>query len=257
VAVLQFNVTLNSDVSVGSVEGLTLLQDGMVNGQLKYTAISDNYGALTFTPGMVPSNSGNAAIDGSVTAVTLPGSSVVAQPVVAPKHTSGVVVSRVGVSVHPVTPVRVTSANTTPTPVALAGVDTLVTVISVDTTVITSDAAMVNNNNLSTPAMPPMASAVVTVAPEAMSLTAVATSTAKPADSSVSLSLAAVGTNKAAGAASTPTTTGKASTVVLDEVYRLLGTASLNGIVAGTDGDDAGDAISDLWDLESLLNDQD
>ena len=69
VAVLQFDVTLNADVAVGSETGLTLLQDGTINGQTKYTAISDNEGALTWTPGMAPSNSGNAAIDGSVTVV--------------------------------------------------------------------------------------------------------------------------------------------------------------------------------------------
>ena len=81
VAVLQFDVTLNSDVAPGAVTGLTLLQNGTINGQVKYTAISDNEGALTWTPGMAPSNSGNAAIDGSVTVVpvTIP---VVAEPVV-------------------------------------------------------------------------------------------------------------------------------------------------------------------------------
>src|ERR1700678_3751762 len=70
IAVLQFNVTLNADATVGSETGLTLLQDGTIDGHTKFTAISDNEGALTFTPGMVPSNSGNAAIDGSVTVLS-------------------------------------------------------------------------------------------------------------------------------------------------------------------------------------------
>ena len=69
IPVLQFNVTLNADMSVGSESGLTLLQYGTVNNVTQYTAISDNEGALTWTLGKAPSNSGNAAIDGSVTVV--------------------------------------------------------------------------------------------------------------------------------------------------------------------------------------------
>ena len=69
IPVLQFNVTLNADMGVGSETGLTLLQYGTVNNVTQYTAISDNEGALTWTPGKAPSNSGNAAMDGSVTVV--------------------------------------------------------------------------------------------------------------------------------------------------------------------------------------------
>ena len=51
IPVLQFNVTLNTDMGVGSEAGLTLLQYGTVNGEAQYTAVSDNKGALTWTPG--------------------------------------------------------------------------------------------------------------------------------------------------------------------------------------------------------------
>ena len=59
IPVLQFNVTVNADMGIGSETGLTLLQYGTVNNVTQYTAISDNEGALTWTPGKAPSNSGN------------------------------------------------------------------------------------------------------------------------------------------------------------------------------------------------------
>jgi hypothetical protein len=79
VPVLQFDVTLNTDAAVGAVTPLTLLQNGTLNGQTKFTAVSDNQGALTWTSGMAPSNSGNAVVDGSVT-VTAPTPLVVPAP---------------------------------------------------------------------------------------------------------------------------------------------------------------------------------
>ena len=69
-------------MGVGSETGLTLLQYGTVNNVTQYTAISDNEGALTWTPGKAPSNSGNPAMDGSVTVV--PASTSVVPEVVAP-----------------------------------------------------------------------------------------------------------------------------------------------------------------------------
>ena len=90
IPVLQFNVTLNADMGVGSESGLTLLQYGTVNSVTQYTAVSDNEGALTWTPGMAPSNSGNAAIDGSVTVV--PASASVVPAVVASVTSRPVVV---------------------------------------------------------------------------------------------------------------------------------------------------------------------
>ena len=104
IPVLQFNVTLNADMGVGSETGLTLLQYGTVNNVTQYTAISDNEGALTWTPGKAPSNSGNAAIDGSVTVV--PASASVVPEVEAPATSSPVVATpRVIAPVRRVIPV--------------------------------------------------------------------------------------------------------------------------------------------------------
>jgi hypothetical protein len=88
IAVLQFDVTVNADASFGSVSTLTLLQEGIVNGQYAFTAISDDEGALTFTAGKAPTNAGNPAIDGTLTVAT-------AQPVVSPVAQLPVVVNSV------------------------------------------------------------------------------------------------------------------------------------------------------------------
>ena len=118
IPVLQFDVTLNADASAGSVTGLTMLQDGTINGQTKYTAISDNEGALTWTPGMAPSNRGNAAIDGSVTVV--PASASVVPEVVAPATSRPAVEQpKVVEPVRRVTPVSQTLPTTTVTIIGL------------------------------------------------------------------------------------------------------------------------------------------
>jgi hypothetical protein len=98
---------LNADMGVGSESGLTLLQYGTVNGETQYTAISDNEGALTWTLGKGPSNSLNAAVDGSVTVVATTDTG--SPEVVAPAGQTPVVVMPVVVQpvrrVLPMTPV--------------------------------------------------------------------------------------------------------------------------------------------------------
>ena len=114
IPVLQFNVTLNADMGVGSESGLTLLQYGTVNNVTQYTAISDNEGALTWTPGKAPSNSGNAAVDGSVTVVpaTTP---AVAEIVGSTSPGPAVVLPTVVEPVRRVMPVKAVSPSVAPT----------------------------------------------------------------------------------------------------------------------------------------------
>jgi hypothetical protein len=128
-----------------------------------------------------------------------------------------------------------------------------VSVITIDTATATTEAA-VGSSPLSSTGMVG-ALTVVTFVPDASSPLVVATGAAKPADSAVALTLTAVGTSKAASP-STATTTGKTSIIVLDEVYRLLATASSGGVDPGASGDTSVE-VEDFWDLEVILNDQD
>ncbi len=68
------------------------------------------------------------------------------------------------------------------------------------------------------------------------------------------MSLAVQGTNKTAPAATTGTSTTKASTGALDEVYSLAVGSRLNGLVAGVT-DDTTDELLDLWFLDPELGD--
>jgi hypothetical protein len=260
VAVLQFDVTLNADVSVGSVAALTLLRDGSVNGQLKYTAISDNEGALTFTPGMAPTNSGNAAIDGSVTVVPVT-TPALAESVVSDQRRPSVVAQpRVVVPVRRVTPVS-QPTETTAVPVinvsiplptanneALAS-DTIVTMVtlplpaSTETSIVTA---------------PPMVSTAPIVSASDSALSAQGTSVlpyaTRAVDSGTALSLAALGSNKASVVPTitpAPAPTGRTLTNVLDEVYRQMSVLPAKDFILLFDGDDTSDEMSDLWDPES------
>jgi hypothetical protein len=260
IPVLQFDVTLNADMSVGSQTGITLLQYGTVNGMTQYTAVSDNEGALTFTPGKVPSNSGNAAVDGSVTVVpaTVGNAGVVSttQQSTAGKSGSVAVVKRV-------TPVRQPAAKTASTTVdlvtplvssgganlvdeavaAAAGIQpsTVVALSQPDTTI-----AMAMPNVSPLPAV------------ETVQSPNLAGNATRSVDADASLSVAAVGTNRTAPVAATGTASNKASTNALDEVYRLMGTASGVAPTVGGDHELAGDSgmeLSDMWDLEYILSD--
>ena len=114
VPVLQFDVSVNADAPVGSLATLTLLHDGTVNGQDKVTAISDNDGALTLTPGMVPTNAGNPAIDGTLTVMAAQ-PPVTSAPVVTPVTLppSHVLVPRVIQPVKRIEPLNTTPGNQT------------------------------------------------------------------------------------------------------------------------------------------------
>jgi hypothetical protein len=223
-----------------------------VNGQLKYTTISDNEGALIFTPGMAPSNSGNAAIDGSVTVVQETTPVVVETVASTPQH------PRVVAPVRRVTPVSqpapttvpVTSVNIVP-PVVVTIEETVVI-----TTVTPPMPAAVEVSVINPPVMTISVSDSTVFAPAATA--SVTSSATRVVDPGASLSLAALGTNKGLSTTSTVATTVKASTTVLDEMYRQLGTMMSTSAVNGYNlvtVDDSTDDMADMWD--SILDDGD
>lgn len=265
IPVLQFNVTLNADMSVGSETDLTLLQYGTVNGETQYTAISDNEGALTFTPGKAPSNSGNAAVDGSVTVVS-PTASTAPEAVAATTHGQSVVV---GKSVSAVR--RATVVSSTPTSNAvqpetsvnvlmpLASVVAPTSVVEVVVTnmsgavasvvvIVQPDVSVANN---------PLTVSPVSV-PEVTPLASIGQGANRSADPAASLSVAALSTNKVVATASTTPTNVKTPMTVLDEMYRLLGTMPNVPLGSGYDVAAAGDdeLLADPWELDYLLDDK-
>ena len=229
IPVLQFNVSLNADMGVGSECGLTLLQYGTVNNVTQYTAVSDNEGALTWTPGKVPSNSGNAAIDGSVTVVPE------AVPVM-PTSLASAQQPPVVIQPKVVEPVRkVTSLTAVNQPAATtAAPGTSVTLVaslmSIETPLATAETVVANVSPSlqSSVALVQPESAVMSypvtgssmLAAEAAPIATVASSPARTVDPGASLSLAVLGTSK--GIAVTPlgTSSVRTSTSVLDDVYR-------------------------------------
>ena len=254
IPVLEFNVTLNADMGVGSESGLTLLQDGTVNNVTQYTAISDNEGALTWTPGKAPSNSGNASIDGSVLVVA-PTAPVVAEPVASAPQSPVVVPPRVIEPVRRITPV----ASMPVTNVVPASAVNDVASTSVEETVVTTvsplqPSAVVSGQPVTFPA-----NSVVTVMPAELASVTNVSNQVKLSDPGVSLSLVALETSKAVPTASTGTSNVKATTSVLDEMYRQFGsapgTSQMNGWNAGASGDDAVDVWSDAVYLEAELYD--
>ena len=264
IPVLQFNVTLNTDMGVGSETGLTLLQYGTVNNVTQYTAVSDNEGALTWTPGKAPSNNGNAAVDGSVTVVPVaapvtPTLVTTAPASVLPKVVQPVrkVISVKAAPPVPVTPGSSVLTATAAADAALSQVPPLVEPV----TVTAMEEASVPFVVVSVQPGATVVNAAATVAPpEFVQIANAAPSIPRSPDSGASLSLAAVATNRAIGFASTGTSGVKASTSVLDEMYRqfntLLGVPVANGYNLGATSDGMTDALPYLWDLESLLLDQ-
>jgi hypothetical protein len=253
VAVLQFNVTVSANVSVGSVEGITLLQDGAVNGQLKFTAISDNNGALPFTAGMVPTNSGNAAIDGTVTVV--PAAETISSTVVFQDPSTRLTQTRVAVSVRHVTPAS-QPATATVAVIPMTAVTISVPSVAIEETVVVS---------VSAPA-PSAAEFFMTTAgtatvplSEATATLSVAGSSAKVVDPGAALSLSAVGTNRTLPVAASSVSAKEPSTMMLDEMYRILGSLQPESSVLGytpRSGDaDSAEEVFDTWSVEDLLGD--
>jgi hypothetical protein len=246
-------VTLDTDMSVGSQSVITLLQDGTVNGQMKYTAISDNEGALMWTPGMAPSNSGNTAIDGSVT-VTVPlASEVVANT----SHNSATTAPKSVSTVHKITPSYSIDPAVARTVVATSS-------LVVGATTPAEELAPISVVTL--PAMPAEAPIeaypTVTSPPVEVTPTAsVVSGIPRVTDSGTSLSLATVATSKAASPTVPSTSSGRSPTNALDEMYRLLGTLPSGsagyGSNLGSGGADSSDDDFDIWGLEELLVDQD
>ena len=257
VAVLQFDVTVNADAPIGSATTLTLLQDGTVNGQTKFTAISDNEGALTWTAGMAPSNSGNPAMDGSVTIVTAAAPAVTETTVPMSTH---LVAPKVVEPVRRVLPVSTLSQPATvPVP---AGSLAAGTELPTAGTVIADVSPAVSSPVTLTQAEITIVSAPLVVTPtgasEALQAASVAPSTSRFADPGAALSLAASGTNRTVAA--TGTTNVKSSTSVLDDVYRQLRTvldlAPVNVGNLGAGNDDTATNLSEIWDLDTLLLDR-
>ena len=263
IPVLQFDVTLNSDMTVGSQTGLTLMQYGTVNGITQWTAVSDNEGALTFTPGMVPSNSGNAAIDGTVNVVaqTAPAEVEASAPqsqrpvVVLP--TVVVPVPRVTPAIRPVAQVVAVPANVVTTMISTTTASVEVATVSMETIISTVSPLMTSATEVVG------TSATVTIAPTVVleTVPTMASSATRVTDPGAALSLAAVGTNRAMPVALATMSSGKTTTSVLDEMYRELGTMSGvsagNAYYNGNAGDDSLEALPDVWDLEYNLFDMD
>jgi hypothetical protein len=255
VAVLQWDVTLNADLSLGGQTPVTLLQDGTISGQTKFTAISDNEGALTWTPGKVPSNSGNPAIDGSVSVVTPAAPTTVEQATTTSTsrvvHATTVSV-RSGVQTTPAVQVVSVSFEVT-----ALGRTNVLTVGDLGTSVVEAPAGVPSSEvaNITAPvqAVASVVSAAVTVGPVEQTPSGI-----RNGDAGVSLSLLAQGTNRSAATVSVGNQATKASTTALDEMFRLA--QALPGApVAGSssNADDSGDDFSDAFDVGYLLLEQD
>ena len=264
VPVLQFDVTLNAAAALGSETGIRLLQYGTVNGQMKYTAISDNEGALTWTPGMAPSNSGNPVIDGSVTVVvplmaTVPSPVDTTHPAVPPEVVEPLRKVRApSLTSGPVTSMTRPSASPT---ISETGVSLVVPLVNDAATISVEETVISNTGALPSPmsAQPEITilsvSAPVVLAEFAQVANMVPSST-KVEDSGASLCLVAVGTNKGNSTGSIASPNVRSVTSVLDEMYRQLSvmaeTISVNGASAvagfGTTEEDL-----DVWGLEEFL----
>ena len=202
---------------MGDVAGLTLLQNGVVNGQVKYTAISDNEGPLMWTAGKAPSNSGNAAKPMAVVDCGREdGPSAVGIESRRRSRTRTGVVSTGKAVVRKAMPVASASVISTNPVVPVAGVEaataTEVTVVSTASP-LPSEMSVVAETNVA-----------VVVVPEIISAGNMVQPMARPMDAGASLSLAAVGNGKSGAAPVVGTSSSKGSTGAMDEVYRVLGT---------------------------------
>jgi hypothetical protein len=254
VPVLQFDVTLNANMSLGSETGLTLLQDGTINGQTKYTAISDNEGALTWTPGREPSNRGNPAIDGSVSVVP-PATPAVVETVSSHSPSPAVGLSRVVEPLRRLAPTVATATNVS-TASAL-----VVTAAPTEDLVVISAGALappppVTMQLEANPAINPIvdAQALASEAVQAISLVPVVP---RITDPGASLSVAALGTSKFGTVVSPGTSSVKASTTVLDEMYRQFDSlppiSVRNGYDVATGGTESVEEVDEVWGFEEML----
>ena len=268
VAVLQFDVTLNANAAVGSQTGLTLLEDGAINGQIKYTAISDNEGALTWTDGKAPSNSGNAAVDGSVTVVSAV--TPAETEVVRSSPQSPVLVAPI--AVEPLRKVTIVKASSQSVVSTVTGVTSVIpssaivdvansteefAVTSVGPLQPSPRAILVPEANLATG--PTTAS--LTLTPEVVQAAILVPGVARAADSGASLSVAALSTNKVSPAATPGSSSLQISTSALDEMYRQLGTVLV--VPSGYDykliatGSESSEDSDNVWIFEEFLADLD
>jgi hypothetical protein len=250
IAVLEFDVTLSAEMSVGSESEVTLLQDGTINGQTKYTAISDDEGALAWTPGMAPNNGGNPAIDGVVSiintttaiGVTTEKTAPAAAPVVIPTATVQVKKVKLAVVSEPVS-----IATITPTTGDMA--DASNETASPSTT---GELAAVGPSRVVVVSVAPEAGVISTVvmglpAPTGQSLPAGAVSgEAKTGDSSTSLSLVNLAANTVASS-NGMMTGSKPSTMILDEAFRQVPTTPNLGSAWGIGASDY--EVDDMYDF--------
>jgi hypothetical protein len=256
IPVLQFNVTVSANAAVGSETALTLLQDGTIKGQTKFTAISDNEGALTWTPGMAPSNSGNAAIDGTVL-VEAPTTPVDAKTVVAPAQSPIVLLPRLGESVRRVLPVIGVISNTLSPAKQAGGGDPSVSLVAplvsnVAVTAVEEPAVVTTGALQSTLATVQPGFSNLGVAAAITPVEVIAPSAMKSADSGASLSLVTMGSIKLISTPATATTSIKTSISALDEMYRLLGTPLIVSYAGAADRD-AVEELAEVGDLETML----
>jgi hypothetical protein len=260
VAVLQFDVTLNADAAVGTESGITLLENGTIDGQLKYTAISDNEGALTWTAGKAPSNAGNPAIDGSVSVVPEAVSTSAAISQAPASEPTAHVSPKVRVSARSVPPTLVPIINPTDEANTIGGSSDEPVVIAATTAPLQSGAADIGVVQ-SVVNIPPQTAVSVAATPAA-TVDTVPTSSllAKVSDPSAALSLAAQGANH--NPASTGTATSvKPLTSVLDEIYSHQNSESggpMSNYWTGSELEsDTIEESLDPWYLASVLMQQD
>ena len=230
IAVLQFDVTVNADAPVGSSTTLTLLHDGTINGQDKVTAISDDDGALTFTPGKVPTNAGNPAVDGTLTVIPVAPPPIAASSPVASPHE---------VSPTAVKPVRraepATSTLVTQTPEQMT-IDTEAAAVPVSVPALPIT-VVAESRTVDDGAAPPsvVATPIPGEAPSALvSARTAAPAPGSPSDAGTALSLVAQATTSNPSFVPGPAAGPSGSTVILDEIYRRLPTGSPNVPMSGT-----------------------
>jgi hypothetical protein len=255
--VLEFDVTLSPDAPVGSTAAVTILQDGTVNGMTNFTAVSDNVGPLTFTPGMVPSNSGNPAIDGSV--------SVVSPIAVAPPAAVAVTThSQSTASKLSVTVRRVAVSSSASTAVVQPETVNIFVVpsASASSALLAEEAAAAAISVVTVQPEATVVSTPLTVSPAAAGESAPTTSAAagavRSADPGASLSLAAQGASKITVTALAGPATVRSPTAVLDEVYRLLSAMSNTPLGSGYDiTTDDRELLADSWEPGDILEDLD
>jgi hypothetical protein len=269
VPVLQFDVTINNDAPLGAVAGITMLQDGTVNGETKFTAVSDNEGALTWTAGMAPSNEGNPAIDGSVTVVSADASAnseaaIATAPAVKaqPARVASLVHVRSSAAVRPTPAVS-------QQPVAALAADS--STISIDPSAhlaasiqveeaVVSSAMPQQTLSLTAGASPTMTSGYVTtvVVPAAAPESLRTQNPARSEESIASLSVSVLGTNKVFSVASSGTSNGRTSTSAMDEMYRQFGASwgatAASGCNLGGGYDDTAESL-EAWLLEDIVAD--